>query len=154
METAQLLLRGAGGLLAVLGTLWVCVRVVKARSGASGVAPAVRLRVLARVSLGRHASVVTLDAGDRVLVLGVGDQGVRLLAEQPALPEVAPATERVELDLDLDRDLDRDGTDRAAVTVTVPAAVPAPRSAVAGSLVDPATWRAVVGVARERTVRR
>lgn len=140
MDTAQLLLRGAGGLLAVLGTLWVCVRVVRARTGAAGTSQVARLRVVARAPLGRHTSVVSVDAGDRVLVLGVGEQGVRLLAEQPALPAPEPAAERVDLEL-------VPGENPAAT-------VPAPRSAVAGSLVDPATWRAVVAVARDKTVRR
>jgi len=144
METAQVLLRGAGGLLAVLGTLWVCLRVVKARTGVTGSTPVARLRVVARVPLGRHASVVSVDAGDRVLVLGVGEHGVRLLAEQAALPEAAPVTERVDVDLA-----------RASPPRGVTAEpVPAPRGPLGGSLVDPATWRSVVAVARERTVRR
>lgn len=141
MDTAQLLLRGAGGLVAVLGTLWVCVRVVNARNGAAGRVPPTRLRVIARTSVGRHASVVTVDVGDRVLVLGVGEQGVRLLAEQPALPVVEAPVERVELD--------PEATAAAALT-----GLPAPRTGTTGSLVDPATWRQVVTVVRERTVRR
>ncbi|WP_340295006.1 FliO/MopB family protein, partial [Aquipuribacter hungaricus] len=101
METAQMLLRAGGGLLAVLGTVWVLTRVVAARTGTAGSPQAARLRVVARASLGRHTSVVSVDAGDRVLVLGVGEHGVRLLAEQPALPEPEPvAEERVEV-LDL-----------------------------------------------------
>jgi len=144
METAQVLLRGAGGLLAVLGTLWVCIRVVKARTGATGSTPVTRLRVIARASLGRHAGVVSVDVGDRVLVLGVGEHGVRLLAELPALPEVVPVTERAGVEL-------AGATPPRGVTAQP---VPAPRSPLGGSLVDPATWRAVVTVARERTVRR
>ncbi len=148
METAQLVLRGAGGLLAVLGTLWVCVRVAKARGGAAGAVPAVRLRVLARASLGRHASMVSVDVGDRILVVGVGEHGVRLLAEQPAPVLPVSAEEYVEFGLD-GRPLDP-----AAAVGPGATGVPAPRSALAGSLVDRATWRAVVSAARDRTVRR
>lgn len=140
METAELVLRSGGGLLAVLGTLWICVRVLKARNGAAALAQVTRLRVLARTSVGRHASVVALDVGDRVLVLGVGDQGVRLLAEQPAAPAQGRPVERVDVDaLPAQR-----GSSPDAATA----------SPLAGSLLDPGAWRAVVVAARERTVRR
>jgi len=146
METAELVLRSGGGLLAVLGTLWVLVRVLKARNGAAGPGPVVRLRVLARTSVGRHASVVTVDVGDRVLVLGVGEQGVRLLVEQPALSAPEPVVARVDVS---------DGVHPAVrPQAQVPAQRDAPASPLAGSLLDPGTWRSVVGAARERTVRR
>ena len=152
METAQLLLRGGGGLLAVLGTLWVCVRVVKARAGALGAAPAVRLRVLARAPLGRHASVVSVDVGDRVLVLGVGEHGVRLLAEQPALPEPAPAAGRpLELDLDGAR---RRRRRRVAAPTDGPGRARPPQPAWPAPSSTPPSWRAVVSLARDKTVRR
>ncbi len=137
MDTAELLVRSIGGLVAVLGTVWVLVRVVKARQGATGTVPVARLRVVARASVGRRASVVSVDAGDRVLVVGVTDDGVRLLAEQPALPAPEPVVERIDLD----------PTPAAAL-------VPDQRSGTSGSLVDPAVWRQVVGTVREWTVRR
>lgn len=145
MDTAEMVLRAVGGLAAVLGTLWVAVRVARARAVGAGTAPVARLRVIARASVGRHASVVTVDAGDRVLVLGVADSGVRLLAEQPALPAPEPAVERVDLDL---------GSLPGVVPGAGPSPVPAPRSALTGSLVDPGTWRQAVAAVRERTVRR
>ncbi|WP_380163554.1 FliO/MopB family protein [Jannaschia sp. R86511] len=149
MDTAELLLRSIGGLVAVLGTVWVLVKVVKARQGAAGAAPVVRLRVLARASVGRRASVVSVDAGDRVLLVGVTDEGVRLLAEQPALPAPKPVVERVELD-----PADPTLATGAPVAVVPVGPVPAPRTGTDGSLVDPAVWRQVVGTVREWTVRR
>jgi flagellar biogenesis protein FliO len=56
------------------------------------------LRLLERVALDPRRSVVLLQVGARVLVVGVGDQGLSTLAELredelPALPP-APAAER------------------------------------------------------------
>ncbi|MGJ7441870.1 FliO/MopB family protein [Aquipuribacter sp. MA13-6] len=144
MDTAELLVRSIGGLVAVLGTVWVLVRVVKARQGATGTVPVARLRVVARASVGRRASVVSVDAGDRVLVVGVTDDGVRLLAEQPALPTPEPVVERIDLD----------PAPLGAAPVDPAVLVPGPRSGTSGSLVDPAVWRQVVGTVREWTVRR
>lgn len=138
MDTAELLVRSIGGLVAVLATIWVLVRVVRARQGTVGTVPVARLRVVARASVGRRASVVSVDAGDRVLVVGVTDDGVRLLAEQPALPAPEPVVQRIDLD---------------PVEALAPL-VPGPRGAADGSLVDPAVWRQVVGTVRDWTVRR
>lgn len=155
MDTAELLVRSIGGLVAVLGTVWVLVRVVKARQGATGTVPVARLRVVARASVGRRASVVSVDAGDRVLVVGVTDDGVRLLAEQPALPAPEPVVERIDLDPSTTA---ATGLAPAGASLAGPldaaALVPAPRTGTSGSLVDPAVWRQVVGTVREWTVRR
>jgi flagellar biogenesis protein FliO len=151
METAELLLRSAGGLLAVLGTLWVLVRVVRARNAATGTVPVARLRVLARASVGRRASVVTVDAGDRVLLLGVADGAVRLLAEQPPTPAATVPVQRVDLDLP---GRSAPGADDADAAHRGPVDDRGHASPLAGSLVDPATWRQVVHTAREWTVRR
>ena len=150
MDTAELLVRSVGGLVAVLGTVWVLVRVVKARQGATGTVPVARLRVLARASVGRHASVVSVDAGDRVLVVGVSDDGVRLLAEQPALPAPKPVVERIDLDPASPVEAEKVPAQRTAGGTAASSAA----STVDGSLVDPAVWRQVVGSVREWTVRR
>ncbi|MFC5381517.1 FliO/MopB family protein [Aquipuribacter nitratireducens] len=142
METLELVVRSAGGLLAVLGTVWLLTRVARARGGA-GTPTGHRLRVVTRASVGRRASVVSVDAGDRVLVLGVTDGAVRLLAEQPALPVTDDPAAPVER-----------STVAPGVVEPGAAVVPSPRSPVAGSLLDAATWRSVVQVARDRTVRR
>ncbi|WP_336922282.1 FliO/MopB family protein [Aquipuribacter sp. SD81] len=158
MDTLELTLRSAGGLLAVLGTVWLLTRVARSRAGAAVLQPGRRLRVLARVSVGRRSSVVTVDAGDRVLVLGVADGAVRLLAEQPALPDPEQPVQRLELPVGAsvapaDPAARPDGP---SVSAASPFPVPAPRSTspLAGSLLDPGTWRSAVQVARDRTVRR
>lgn len=134
------LLRTGGGLLAVVGTLYLFVRVLRARTGTLGGEGTARLRVLQRAQLGRRTAVVAVDAGDRVLLLGVSDTGITLLAEQPPLPVADPA---------------------AAIASTVTGAagqalpqLPQQRSALAGSVLSPATWRAALEAVRERTVRR
>jgi Flagellar biosynthesis protein, FliO len=54
-------------------------------------APAPRLRVLSRVGLARDAAVVLVELDGRPLLLGVGRDGVRLLAEEAWTgPEAGP----------------------------------------------------------------
>lgn len=139
MEGTELL-RAGGGLLAVLGTLWLFTRVVRARAGVDTPELAARrLRVVQRATLGRRSSVVAVDAGDRVLILGVTDTGISLLAEQPALPAPDRVTERTEVTLPQQRDGGR--------PTQAPSATPA-------SLLHTGSWRAAVQTAREWTVRR
>ena len=69
---------------------------------------------------------------------------VALGATANSLPMAA--VERVELDLD--------APDVPVAAPTAVPDVPGPRSPVAGSLVDPAVWRTVVTLARDKTVRR
>jgi Flagellar biosynthesis protein, FliO len=64
------------GLMAVaLGTAVALVR------GRAAGAPPPRLRVVARAALARDASAVLLELDGRPMLLGVGRDGVRLLAE-------------------------------------------------------------------------
>lgn len=56
-----------------------------------GEAPPPRLRVLARATLARDASAVLVELDGRPMLLGVGRDGVRLLAETGWMgPEVDP----------------------------------------------------------------
>ena len=139
MEGTELL-RAGGGLLAVLGTLWLFTKIVRARAGVDAPELATRrLRVVQRATLGRRSSVVAVDAGDRVLLLGVTDTGISVLAEQPALPSPDRVTARTEVALPAQRD------GRAEL---------GPRTRSTASLLQTGSWRAAVDTAREWTVRR
>ena len=142
------LLRGGGGLLAVLGTLWLFTKVLRTRAGVDAPELATRrLRVVQRATLGRRSSVVTVDAGDRVLVLGVTDTGISVLAEQPALPAPDRVTARTEVVLPQPRGTEPTGPDLLDLTQPSPSRV-RPASLRTGS------WQAAVATAREWTVRR
>lgn len=77
----ELVLRVVFSLAAVLGLMWFLARVASWRMG-GGHASVVRL--IGRQSLGRTSSVAVVAVGERMLVLGVTEAGVRLLAELDA----------------------------------------------------------------------
>jgi flagellar protein FliO/FliZ len=89
-------------LVVVLGIMWCLAR--WARKPMGGRADGV-LAVLARQQLSRNASVAVLRVMDRALVLGVTEQGIRLIAETdltqvqdvlqaPAVPKLASTAAR------------------------------------------------------------
>jgi flagellar protein FliO/FliZ len=141
METLTLALRVGLSLACVLGLVWLFSKGAIRTGGRSGAARTA-MQVVARQSLSRTSSVAVVRIGERALVLGVTEHQVTLLTEADAAV-VAPATETVQ---------------RAPVEATVvrpaPHAVPAPRSALAGSALSPATWAQAIDVLRERTIRR
>lgn len=82
----------------VLGLFWLAARAGSRRfSGGSRTL----VRVRGRQSLSRTASLAVVEVGSRVLVVGVGDGGVRLLTEldpaeieEPDAAEIPDAPER------------------------------------------------------------
>lgn len=86
-EDALLALRVLVSLGAVVGLLWFVGRRV-----ARGVQPTAEadVRVVGRQSLARRSGVVVLAVGTRRLLLGYGDQEVRLLAELDEVAAPAP----------------------------------------------------------------
>ena len=115
--------------------------------GATGV-----IEVVARQRMGRASSVSVLRVAGRVLVVGSTEEQVTLLAEveaeelQTALSAAVPAPRR-------------GSTGEDGSTLELPAAGPARpgrsgSGALAGSVLDRATWTTVVQELRERTVRR
>ncbi len=82
----------------VLGLFWLAARAGSRRfSGGSRTL----VRVRGRQPLSRTASLAVVEIGSRVLVVGVGDGGVRLLTEldpteieEPATAEIPDAPER------------------------------------------------------------
>lgn len=82
----ELVLRLGFSLAAVLGLFWLVAHFGSRRLGGSRAL----LHVRARQSLSRTASVAVVEVGDRVLVVGVADGGVRLLTELD--PDSLPVT--------------------------------------------------------------
>jgi flagellar protein FliO/FliZ len=151
---------------AVLGIMWALARF--ARRPLAGKADSV-LTVLARQQLNRSSSVAVLKVMDRALVVGVSDQGVRLLAET----ELSAIEAALEVSPKPTRRQQRELTDQFAQTViaeqpalpsaglpapaaaTPPATVlPTKKNAFDGSILSPKTWSQLVNVARDVTVRR
>lgn len=92
MDTAVLGLRVALSLAVVLGLIWYLGRRV---SGTAVVRKqkAMPLTVIGRQSLGKGAGIALVEVAGRVLLLGIGEQGVRVLTEieEPYDPPKRPA---------------------------------------------------------------
>lgn len=128
----ELVIRVVFSLAVVLGLLWFVARTSSRRFG--GPARSV-VRVVARQSLARAASLAVVEVGERVLVVGVSENGVNLLTEldpselsvAAAEPEVAPAAIAVP------------GDRRAE-----------PAAGLAGSVLSGQTWRQAWAAATSR----
>ncbi|MGH3423218.1 MAG: FliO/MopB family protein [Nocardioidaceae bacterium] len=107
----ELVLRVVLSLAVVLGLLWFIARMSARRMGGGRGSV---LNVVGRQSLGRTASMAVVTVGARVLVVGVSENGVRLLTELD--PE--------EIELDATEVLE--GAEVAPVTAQVSAQVSAP----------------------------
>ncbi|MGZ4484249.1 MAG: FliO/MopB family protein [Nocardioidaceae bacterium] len=125
----ELVVRVTLSLAAVLGLFWLVARGASRRmAGASrGV-----VRVRGRQALSRTSSVAVVEVGDRVLVLGVSDGGVRLLTELDPEEVADPAA----------------AEDARPDPATRPSAVTG--SPLSGSLLAPATWRQAWSAATSR----
>ncbi|MGZ4491157.1 MAG: FliO/MopB family protein [Nocardioidaceae bacterium] len=129
----ELVVRVTLSLAAVLGLFWLVARGASRRmAGASrGV-----VRVRGRQALSRTSSVAVVEVGDRVLVLGVSDGGVRLLTELDPEEVADPAA------------AEDARPDPATGPATGPSAVTG--SPLSGSLLAPATWRQAWSAATSR----
>lgn len=74
----ELFLRVLFSLVAVLGLMWFLARVAARKLDGPGAA---LVRLVGRQSVGRSASVAVVAVGQRMLVVGVTENGVRLLTE-------------------------------------------------------------------------
>lgn len=113
----------------VLGLFWFVARAGSRRMG--GASRSATLKVRGRQSLGRTSSVAVVEVGSRVLVVGVGEGGVRLLTE-----------------------LDPDELEDPAVTETDddrPTGPPQSGSPLGGSLLAPQTWKQAWTAATKKT---
>lgn len=131
-EGLLVLLRTGGSLVLVLAVIWVATKLLGRATGARGSGV---VEVIARHQLGRTSSVAVVRVADRAFVLGVTDTQVTLLDETDLATVSAPT-----------------GTKTLADGTTGSAAHKS--SALQGSALSPATWRASVEALRERTVRR
>lgn len=120
----ELFLRVVFSLGAVLGLMWFIARVASRRLGGTS---ASLVRVVGRQAVGRTASVAVVAVGERMLVVGVTEGGVRLLTEldPTEVPASAPVRSRDE-----------------ALGEDEPAAfAPATGALAGGSVLSPQTWR-------------
>jgi flagellar protein FliO/FliZ len=147
MDTAMLGLRVVLSLACVLGLIWFAGRKLQ---GSAGVRRqrSVPLTVLGRQSLGKGATVALVEVAGRVLLVGVGEQGVNVLTEVDVAAAPAPAERggeiREEIDLStLPADLAA-GIVAAGLADGVAATVPGRPDA--DDSTDPRTRSAVVQV--------
>ncbi|HSE09787.1 MAG TPA: flagellar biosynthetic protein FliO [Nocardioidaceae bacterium] len=89
----ELVLRVVLSLAVILGLLWFIARTSSRRFG--GTARSM-VRVVARQPLARTASLAVVEVGERVLVVGVSENGVNLLTEldpsEVPVEQMSPAT--------------------------------------------------------------
>lgn len=80
MDAVVLGLRVALSLAAVLALIWYIGRKVNGTAGAQR-QKSMPLTVIGRQSLGKGAGIALVEVAGRVLLLGIGEQGVRVLTE-------------------------------------------------------------------------
>lgn len=120
----EIVLRVVFSLAAVLGLMWFLARVASRQMGGTHASV---VRMIGRQSLGRTSSVAVVAVGERMLVLGVTEAGVRLLAELDAdeieVSAHAPHSVR--------------GDDQLSTATTMPV----PNLLAHGSVLSAKTWR-------------
>ncbi len=140
MVGAGLVIRMVLSLALVLLLLWAGTTLVRRGGGHTGTP---RLRAVARTSLGRTTSVAVVRVGERALVLGVTEHQVTLLAEADPAQFPEPGARRTS------------PAGGAAPASGSPREIPPLEdSALAGSVLSPATWRVALEALRDRTARR
>jgi flagellar protein FliO/FliZ len=124
----QLTVRIVISLLVVFGLLWGLAKLARRPLAGRGRGP---LHVVARQQLTRGSAVAVVKVADRMLVLGVTDAGVTLLADaDPELFDEQPADHRT--------------------TLSLPDAGPHPAGGLAGSVLSPRTWGQAIAFFRPR----
>jgi flagellar protein FliO/FliZ len=142
----ELVIRVVFSLSVILGLLWFVARTSNKRFG--GAARSM-VRVVARQPLARSASLAVVEVGDRVLVVGVSENGVSLLTEMdPSELPVEAATPPVQRQ-------DSEATAAALGTDWAVGSVPGTRRAtaspsLAGSVLSTQTWRQAWAAATSR----
>ena len=131
----ELTLRVVFSLAVVIGLLWFVARTGTKRFG--GAARSM-VRVVARQPLARSASLAVVEVGERVLVVGISENGVRLLTEMD--PSELP-DERMDVPA---------APGPRAVAVVGGARKAAPTSTLGGSVISAQTWRQAWAAATSR----
>lgn len=121
MSTADALLRLLPALAILLGALWAVKRVAR-RSGSA------TSTVRNRTALTRSASLVTVEVDERLLVLGVTDHQINVVAELLSDTDLSTLTSRADpvTDTSHDASLER--------TPARPASIPRPRTGLIANL--------------------
>lgn len=163
MNTVELIGRMVLALVVVLGAMWALAKWARKPLGANA---GQVLTVLARQPLSRTSSVAVVQVLDQALVIGVTEQGIRLLSEvdleqvQTVLATPAPPRERgLRHFSSASKDVGDESAAVAEIGLTKPArkapgAVPSRRGGLSGSVLSPQTWRQLVDVVRDLTARR
>ncbi len=136
----ELIIRVVFSLGVVLGLLWFIARASSRRLGGGSRS---LVRVVGRQTLGRNASVAVVEVGERVLVVGVSESGVRLLTEMDPDELTLPAASEAAFSDVADSESDpRAAGSPAAEAQPVGAHVArGSRVALGGSLLSGQTWR-------------
>ena len=132
MDTALLALRVALSLACVLGLIWFAGRRLQGTAGLRK-PRSVPMTVLGRQTLGTGAGLALVEVAGRVLLLGVGEQGVRVLVELdvPAASEPTGRGTEVREEIDLSTLLGTSGAD-GGPAVPAPAAAGVPHAHLDG----------------------
>ena len=128
----ELAIRVVLSLAVVLGLLWFVARTSSRRFGGPARST---VRIIARQPLARAASLAVVEVGERVLVVGVSENGVSLLTEMD--PSELPAPEVVDEPVPADK----------------PGTAPAVSSngpVLKGSVLSAQTWRQAWNAATTR----
>jgi flagellar protein FliO/FliZ len=143
----ELVIRVVFSLAVVLGLLWVIARTSSRRFGGPGRS---LVRVVARQSLARTASLAVVEVGERVLVVGVSENGVSLLTEMDPseLPAELPTEEAAPVALPVARQVARHVSRSADERGT--SVGPVSQPGLAGSMLSPQTWRQAWAAATSR----
>lgn len=141
----ELVIRVVFSLSVILGLLWFVARASNKRFG--GAARSM-VRVVARQPLARSASLAVVEVGDRVLVVGVSENGVSLLTEMDPSELPVEATAPV-------RHQDSEAAAAALGTDWAVGSAPGARRAtaspsLAGSVLSTQTWRQAWAAATSR----
>lgn len=136
-------------LIVVVAFVAILARVAR-RASVRG--PGAGLAVVDRVGLSREASLAVVAVGGRALVVGVTAQGVSLLTELDADTAAGLTAPRGDVG---DRDGDQPGhPGQPDSLLSEPARRRADHRRGSGSVLDPRTWRQLVELLRDLTVRR
>lgn len=151
MNTVEIVGRMILALVVVLGAMWALAKWARKPLGASS---GQVLSVLARQPLSRTSSVTVVKVLDHALVLGITEQGIRLLSEvdldqvQAVLDTPAPPRERRKI-------VSASKTTATDVTASTPiASTQTSTGRLNGSILSPQTWRQMIDALRELTTRR
>lgn len=157
MNTVAVVGRMLLALVFVLGVMWLLAKWARKPMGAAKTDRV--MTVLARQQISRTSSVTVLRVMDRALVLGVTEQGVRLITETELAPiedalagEPGPA--RGWPGLRRAPQAIEAGSEPAADAEPALPTVRSRRASLDGSVLSASTWRQLIGAARELTVRR